>query len=597
MTMTLAPHAVLAIFLTIAALVVISRDRIPLEYSAAGVLVVLVLVFEIFPVPGDEPLRGARFLEGFGNEALLTICLLLVLARGVEFSGALRPVGRALTRLWLGNRSVALLATLVIAGSISAFANNTPIVVMLLPILIGVAHRTNTTPSRILMPIGFATIIGGMCTTIGTSTNLLVVSVSEDLGLPRLQMFDFFLPAAFAALVGILYLWVVAPRILPDRPFHLEGVEQRIYDTIITVEDGTAIAGKTLAELRSIVGEQIRVTRVVRGDALELVRLPTLQLLPGDQLHLRGTPEAIRQAQESTGISAESDLRSVSEERLVEIVVTRESPLHHKRVSELQASTLRGLTPVGWYRAGRAGLTRLGGNGEPILRAGDVLLMQGNWSAIQQLIDTSHVLVLARSIHVPRTAKAPLAVAIMAGVVLTAALGILPIVASALLGVAAILLSRCLTWNEAWKAVDTRLALVIVVSLALGMSLVETGAAAYIAHLFVGLVEGLPPWLILSGLILLTALLTEVITNNAVAVIATPIAMQVAAELGLPPLPFVLAVLFGANMSYLTPIGYQTNLLVMSAGGYRFADFFRAGMPLQILLWLALSAILPFLYL
>jgi di/tricarboxylate transporter len=186
---------------------------------------------------------------------------------------------------------------------------------------------------------------------------------------------------------------------------------------------------------------------------------------------------------------------------------------------------------------------------------------------------------------------------IMIGVVLFAALGLLPIMASALIGVGLMLAGRCLTWNEAWSAIDARMVLVIVTSLALGTSLTVTGAAETLAIGLVGIVDDLPPPLIISGLLLITALLTEVVTNNAVAVIATPIAMSIAAKLGLEPLPFVLAVLFGANMSYLTPIGYQTNLLVMSAGGYQFSDFFRAGLPLQLLLWVVLSVTLSWLYL
>jgi di/tricarboxylate transporter len=166
-----------------------------------------------------------------------------------------------------------------------------------------------------------------------------------------------------------------------------------------------------------------------------------------------------------------------------------------------------------------------------------------------------------------------------------------------MVGVGLMLVAGCLTWKEAWSAIDTRLALIIVTSLALGSLLATTGAAAYLAHSLVDLVRHLPPPVVLSGLLLTTALLTEVVTNNAVAVIATPIAISIATELSLPALPFVLAVLFGANMSYMTPIGYQTNLLVMSAGGYQFSDFFRAGMPLQSVMWLALSLILPAMYL
>ena len=223
--------------------------------------------------------------------------------------------------------------------------------------------------------------------------------------------------------------------------------------------------------------------------------------------------------------------------------------------------------------------------------------MQGPRQQINELIDTPQIMILARTIHVPRSDHARLALGTMIGVVLVAALDLLPILTSALLGVGVMLAGRCLTWNEARSAIDARMVLVIVASLALGTALTVTGAAQALAAGLANFIRDLPPPVVISGLLLTTALLTEVVTNNAVAVIATPIAMSISSELGLPPLPFVLAVLFGANMSYLTPIGYQTNLLVMSAGGYQFSDFFRAGLPLQLLLWLVLSAALWWLYL
>lgn len=596
--MSLEPHALAALVLTTVALILFSRERIPLEYSCIAILVVVVLTFEIFPLGGPDPLRGADFLRGFGNEALITICLLLILAKGVEVSGALRPIGRMLTRLWLYNRALALLATLLIAAFISAFANNTPIVVMLLPILVGVAHRSGISTSKMLMPVGFATIIGGMSTTIGTSTNLLIVSISEELGLVRLQMFDFTLPAVLAASAGIVYLWALAPRLLPDRPSLLAGTEPRIFESVVNIDDESPAAGLTLAEAMRKFSEQLRVTRIERGRSLDLVRLPTLTLQAGDRLHVRGSPEAIQNAQEALGAGARAEVvERTPEERLVEVVVTRDSPLHRKHLSEVRRDALRGLYPIGWYRPGQRGMKTLDRSSDPLLRTGDVLLMQGPRQEIQHLMETPHMLILARTIHVPRTTKAPLAMAIMIGVVGLAAVGILPIISTALAGAGLMLLGRCLTLSEAWDAIDSRLVLVIVASLALGTSLAGTGAAGFLAHSFVESVQGLPAPVVLSGLLLITALLTEVVTNNAIAVIATPIAMSVAVELGLPPLPFVLAVLFGANMSYLTPIGYQTNLLVMSAGGYKFSDFFRAGLPLQLILWLALSFILPMMYL
>ncbi len=593
------PHALAAMGITAVALILFTRQRIPLEYSCVAVLLILVLGFELFPYEsGDTALRGVEFMRGFGNEAMITICLLLILGKALEVSGALRPVGRLLVQLWLRNRTLALLATLVVAAFVSAFANNTPIVVMLLPILVGVARRMGMAPSRILIPVGYATIIGGMSTTIGTSTNLLVVGVSADLGVPRLEMFDFVLPAAIAGSIAIVYLWLLAPRLLPDRPSPLEGSAPRIFDAVIEVTDDSSFAGQTLADVMRLMQGQIRIERVQRGKTLELARLPTLKLRVRDQLHVRGSPDAIKKLQDSIGgIYAGRDLRRAPDQRLVEIVVTTESPLHQKRLSELRGATLGKLFPVGVHRPGRQRMTLIEEGTDPVLRTGDVLLMQGDRRDILQLKETHNMLILDRTIHVPRSAKALLAFTLMAGVVVVSALGILPIMASALCGVSLMLLGRCLAWDEAWSAIDTRLVLVIVTSLALGAALSTTGAAEYIADAFVAMVRDLPPPVVLSCLLLLTALLTEVITNNAVAVIATPIAIAIANTLGLPPVPFVLAVLFGANMAYMMPIGYQTNLLVMSAGGYKFTDFFRTGIPLQIIMWLSLSIVLPLLYL
>jgi len=596
--MSLQPHALWVILLTLGALFLFSRERIPLEYSCAAVLTILVVSLEMFPVPGAVPFRGAKFLQGFGNEALITICLLLVLVKGVEISGALRPVGVLLVRAWLANRFLALLATLTLVAFISLFANNTPIVVMMLPILVGVAHQTGISPSKMLMPVGFATILGGMCTTIGTSTNLLVVSIAEDYGMQRLQMFDFFLPAAAAAAMGIIYLWLLAPRLLPERPSLLAGTSHRVFDATILIDKNSAFGGETLASVMRQLGDDIRVTRVERSMSRELVRLPTLTLQAGDTLHIKAAPEAIHRAQAAFGTRVEQgNTDRAPDERLVEVVVTHDSNLDGKRLAQATQGVLRGLYPIGWLRPGQGRLTPLDRSSDPLLQTGDVLLMQGPRQIIQQLIESPNLLILARSIDVPRTQKATLATVVMISVVVAAALGMLPLVAGAMLGVGVMLAARCISWSEAWGAIDSRLVLIIVTSLALGSALGATGAADYVAHAFVNLVRDLPPPVVLSGLLLITALLTEVVSNNAVAVIGTPIAISIAAELGVPALPFVLAVMFGANMSYMTPIGYQTNLLVMSAGGYQFSDFFRAGLPLQIIVWLALSFILPAMYL
>ncbi|HSG66363.1 MAG TPA: SLC13 family permease, partial [Gammaproteobacteria bacterium] len=360
---------------------------------------------------------------------------------------------------------------------------------------------------------------------------------------------------------------------------------------------GSSLAGKTLADVRGLLRENIRIERVQRAEGLDLVRLPTLTLRPDDRLHVRGTAEAIKDLQNLFGGGFEDDdLLRLPDQVLVEIVVTRDSPLYGKTLAEARGATLGQLIPIGTLRPGGRNPDFANGSIDRSLQTGDVLLMQGRRQEIRELQDRHQLLILDRNVHVPRSAKAPLAVSIMIGVVVAAAFGWMPILASALCGATLMLFTRCLSLEEAGAALDTRLILVIVTSLALGNALISTGAAEVVAMAFVDLVRNLPPPVVLSAILLLTALLTEVVTNNAIAVIGTPIAVVVARELGSPEIPFVLAVLFGANMSYLTPIGYQTNLLVFSAGGYRFGDFFRVGIPLQILLWLALSIALPMLY-
>ena len=598
--MSLNPHAAATLLLTVGALYLFTRTRLSMYWSCIIVLLCLVAGFELVPFSNGDSSFGAReIFAGFGNEALITIVLLLMLAKGVEVSGALQPLSRLLARLWIFNGQLAFIATLLIAAVLSAFVNNTPIVVILLPLLIGVAHRTKRSPSKILMPVGFASIVGGMSTTIGTSTNLLVANVARDLGAVELGMFDFALPAAVAGCIAIVFLWLASPHLLPDRPAPLSGTASRVFESIFEIPEASALSDKSLGEIRKSLPANVTIMRVERSGRLELMRLPTLRFRAGDRIHVRGTPESIKAVHDLfRDGQPSSEPRRLPDYELAEIVVTRDSALFRKRLSEARRVTFGKLLPVGVMtpkdrpKAGRGGALD-----DPLLEAGDVILVQGHRNDIRELQQAGGVLVVRQRIPMPRSSKARRSLLIMAGVVISAALGLLPILAAAFCGFALMLFFRCLDLNDARSAIDTNLVLVIATSLALGTALTQTGAADFLAHAFVSLVGGLPPPIVLSGMLLLTALLTEVVTNNAVAVIATPIAITVAQNLGVSETAFVLAVLFGANMSYLTPIGYQTNLLVCTAGGYHFADFMRLGVPLQLLMWISLSVLLAILYL
>ena len=595
-------HTIFVLALTAFALFLFTRDRLPLEASALAILVILILSFQLYPYEVDGGfLETSAFLTGFGHEALITICALMIMGRGLEVTGALQPVATFLAKAWMARPRLASLATLVASGVLSAFLNNTPIVVMLLPMLVGVAVRTKTAPSGILMPMGLATLVGGMATTIGTSTNLLVVAIAADQGLPRLEMFDFALPAVIVGSVGMVYLWLVAPRLLPERKAPMTDTAPRVFNAVLHINANSAACGLRFGECLALTDNNMRVQRIERGEDLSVTRLPSVSIRDGDRLVVRDTPERLKRFEAQLGATLHGGgaAGEVGEEpqQLAEIVVTRNSKLYRSSLLGMRFAQRTGLLPLALLRAGDPELEEVVSDiGSISLRSGDVLLVQGTGAQLEQLKRSGTALVLDGTTDLPHTHRAPRALLIMGMVVLAAATGVVPISAAAVTGVALMLASRCLRWGDAAGALSPTVIMIIVASLALGLAMIETGGALYLAQVLVQLVEGLPMPLILSSLMLVMAILTNIISNNAAGVIGAPVAIQIANELGASPEPFVLAVIFGANMSYATPFGYQTNLLLMSAGGYKATDFLRAGVPLMLLMWAGYSIVLPLLY-
>ncbi len=599
------PHAIAVMFLVMLALILFTRERIRLESSSLCVLVVLTVGFELFPYdsPGGR-LHAVEFFTGFGHEALIAVCALMIAGQGLVRTGALEPVGRALTRLWKFSPALSLLLTLVVGATLSAFVNNTPVVVLLLPILVSVSLRTGTPASASLMPMGLATLVGGMATSIGTSTNLLVVSVAADMGLRRFEMFDFFLPVTIAGSVAILYLWLVAPRLLPRRGAQLQDGSPHIFTAQLVVQEGSFAEGKMLSEVREKTGGGLQVIHIQRQPKTLIMALPDVILETGDRLLVKDTPERLKEFEQALGAALYSGDVPVDEEhpltakdqQLAEVVVIQGSPLEGLTLNTARLIDRYQLVTLALQRPGRAIEAMRTDLREMTLRTGDILLVQGPRDSIAELKRINELLVLDATTDLPHTVKAPLALSIMAAIVLLAALGILPIAISASVGVLVMILTGCLNWRDATRALSVPVIMIVVASLALGAALLRTGGAEYLAQVFVALAAGIPPAGVLSGLILLMAILTNIVSNNAAAVIGTPIAISIAKELNLPAEAFVLAVLFGANMNYATPIAYKTNLLVMSAGGYTFTDFIRVGVPLTLIMWAVFSLLLPFLY-
>jgi di/tricarboxylate transporter len=607
--MTPDAHGIAVLILTVVALFLFTRDRIPLESSSLVILILLVGGFQLIPYEkgGERILGPVDFFAGFGNEALITICVLMMVGKALETTGALQPLANVVGKAWSSRPVLATLATLVAGAVLSAFMNNTPIVVLLMPILVGASLRSKFPVSEVMMPMGLATIIGGMSTTIGTSTNLLVVGIAQDLGHQEFGMFDWVLPVAIVGGVGLVFLWLVAPRLLPDRTPPMADTTPRIFSSQLHIKEDGFAAGKTLSEVLAKTDGHMRVDKIQRSDSLQLAKLPSVVLQPGDRLFVKDSPENLKHYEQLLGatlfnisdvehpVDEETPLKAEGQQ-LAEVVVTRGSPLHLRSLAAARFSSSYQLMPLALHRA-RAPSSQITSDLSSIrLRAGDVLLVQGSQEAITKLKDSGSMLVLDGTTDLPHTHNAKRALAIMGFVVLAAALGVMPISVSAIIGLGLMIATGCLSWRDATTALSIPVVMLIVAALALGKALMGTGMADFIAMSFVGAASALPTPIILSAFMLLMTVLTNIVSNNAAAVIGTPIAVSIAQQLGVAPDPFILAVLFGANMSFATPYGYQTNLLVMSAGGYKFADFLRVGIPLTIIMWIGFSLILPTLY-
>lgn len=598
-------HAIAVMSLTVVALFLFTRDRIPLEATSLFILIALALGFELFPYAQDgRTLEPSSFFSGFGHEALVTICALMIIGRSLETTGALEPVARIMATTWKSHPSASLLATLVFTGVLSAFMNNTPIVVMLLPVLVSVALRTGGSASTSLMPMGLATLIGGSGTTIGTSTNLLVVAVAADLGMRRFEMFDFALPVAIAGSIGVIYLWLIAPRLLPPRQVLLSDASPFVFDAVLYVHEDSYANGKTLSEILKRTDNQMKLSRIQREDDLIIVKLPTASIRAGDRLYVSDTAENLKRFEDLLGATlhnvfdiehpiSEDHPLSAEGQQLAEVVVREGSLLHETTLKNSRFGDRFHVVVLAIHRANSATALIKSGLSDIVLHTGDVLLLQGAREDIKELKNRAGMLVLDKTIDLPHTRKAPVALGIFFIVVAAAASGFIPISISALLGTGLVLLTGCLNWRDAAGALSTPVIMLIVASLALGVALTGTGGADYLAHWLVEMTDGFPPVYVMSGLMLLMALLSNVVSHNAAAVIGTPIAIRIAAELSVAPEAFVLAVMFGANMGYATPIAYQTNVLILNAGGYTFRDFMRVGIPLIVIMWLAFSVLLP----
>jgi len=588
-------------------------DRLPIATVCLGVLALLPLGFALWPISTAQgAVDPTRFFAGFGHPALVAICSLMVLGHALVVTGALEPVARRLAAWVAAAPRLAPLAVMVGAASVSGVINDTPVVVLLIPLVIAAAKRAKVEPGTILLPMNYAVLIGGMATTIGTSTNLIVVAIAAGLGVGPFGLFEFYPLVAMAALPALLYLWLVAPRLLGHIRQPAEQLSAQVFESELQVEADSWLDGRELREAFKAAGPGLQLVDLHRGTRA-LMRLPSLKLRAGDRLVIRDTAANLKDIESSLkaklhGVEEDKSSSAPSEEEtdadanvpptaiVAQMIVTPESRLVGRSVRQERIGERYGLAVVGVRARADQPRWQRENPSERSLAAGDILLLQGEEAAMQQAQHDDVGLLLDAQFTLPRQHKAPLALATMALVVLLAATKVLPIALAALGGVLVLLISRCLSWQEVAHSLSVKVVLLVSASLALGDALDLTGATAYLAQLLAASTGGLAAGWVLALLMALMGLLTNFVSNNAAAAIGTPLAVELARSLGVPPEPFVLAVLFGCNLCYVTPMGYQTNLLVMNAGGYKFGDFVRVGGPLFLIMWAALGYGLVFRY-
>jgi len=585
-------HAGAVLAITVGTFYLFAQERLPVQSTALLALLALMLLFGLFPYEGARgPLGPEQFLAGFGNSALVTICFLMVLGQGLVTTGALEPIVRRLARLWSFAPQTAFLLILVFCLAVSAFVNDTPVIVLMMPVLVAIAARTGTSPSQTLLPMNYAVVIGGMATTIGTSTNLLVVGLAEKNGVPAIGLFDFVHIVAIAAAIALPYLWLVVPRLLPRDAGGRRHAEPPLFDAALELHARGFAAGKTLQQLAKR-ARGLRPLRIVRR-GVEVAPLPDATLHAGDRLLVRATPEDLRELAAVLGAwlhpRERDELPGAPDQAFAQVLVASEAEVGGITASARAFADQFRLDVIGIHRA-RA--ETVPDPGAALLRPGDVVLLRGHRDEIEALRAVPGILMLDAMVELPHTRRAPLALAIMAGVIALAAGGILPMVLASATGVAAMLLTGCLGWREATAALSSKVIMIVVASLALGEALMAAGMIAAAGKGLALLHDYVPAGVMIGALMLLMAVVTNFVSNSAAAIIGTPVAIAMAATMGVDPRPFVLAVLFGCNLCFATPMGYQTNLMVASAAGYRFNDFVRAGLPLTILMWGTLTWLL-----
>lgn len=564
-----------------------------------------VLLLGILPISdliGPDGTVARGLLSVFSNGAPITIACMFVLSAGLERTGAIDAMGKFFTKV-AGKSELRVLLVLMLMGAIlSAFVNNTPIVVVFLPIVLAHARATNLKSSKLLIPLSFASILGGTCTLTGTSTNLIIDGVAQEYGQRPFGMFELTKLGIIYALIGFAYLLTIGRKLLPSRNTlsELLDSEAKTFLTQFEVEPKSSLVGKTLTETLFKNYPSARVLEVRRRGRVLQTPLNELVIRERDRLSITLHGTSFTRLKESGGVIFDEqkgmNLKKLEDRdmKLLEVIIGPRSTLVGKTLQQIGFRRNHGINVLALHRQGenlQKDLTTMR------LQYGDTLLLEGQPDSIAKMQGESQFISMSEA---PEVKVDPTKVWIGAGIALLFVLGasfkLMGIPALAILAAIAMIMSRCVTVQQAYNAVQWNIVFLIFGMLALGLAMSQSGAAAQLVGGIMTIFGGFTPMVVLSVVYLLSSILTELISNNAVAALLTPIVIGIAAQLDVDARPFIVAMMFGCSASFATPIGYQTNTYVYGAGGYKFTDFPKVGIPLNLILWIVATFLIPLLW-
>ena len=586
------------------------------EFSQTGsailtltVVAIMFILFlrETFPTE-VVAITGAALMLGLGllpyedalqvlsNPAPWTIAAMFIIMGALVRTGALEAFTGQADRVAQTNPALAIVLLMTFVVLSSAIVSNTPVVVVMIPVFIQLAKTMGIASSKMLIPLSYAAILGGTLTLIGTSTNLLVDGVARAQGLAGFTIFEVTPLGIILVIWGMIYLRFVAPMLLPDRESMTDLLSDRSsmkFFTEAVIPPESNLIGREVTGVQLFKREGVRLIDVIRGDRSLRRNLQGVELAVGDRVVLRTQITELLSLQRNKELKRVDQVSAV-ETTTVEALITPGCKMIGRSLGSLRLRRRFAVYPLAVHRRNQNIGRQLD---DLIVKVGDTLLLEGAPADIQRLsIEMEMVDVSKPSVRAFRRSHAPLVIAALIGLVTLAALGVAPIFLLSILAVSFVLITRCIDAEEAFSFVDGRLLALIFSMLAIGAALEASGAVALIVNAIAPALGNLPPFLIIWAIYLLTSVLTELVSNNAVAVVVTPIAIGFATALGIDPRPLVVAVMVAASASFATPIGYQTNMLVYGPGGYKFTDFMRVGIPLNLSIGVLASAVIPILW-